>query len=173
MRYLHRVGLVLILLIVLPACTPRAATARAGTAVATAPAILPSPTVSIVTATPAPGRTAIAGTLSYPSEFIPELRVVAFDIATGKTYFIDTVQNQSSYRIQDLPAGVYHVVAYLLDPASTLAAGYTRAVPCGLLASCSDHTLIDVVVKAGLLVENIDPGDWYAPVGSFPVRPGP
>jgi hypothetical protein len=171
MRILHRAWLVLILLLVLSACTSLPAAPATATPIFAAPALLPSPTVSIVTATAVLGRTAISGHLSYPSEFIPELRVAAFDVATGKAFFVDTVQNQSSYRIQDVPQGTYHVVAYVLDPASNLSAGYTRAVPCGLLASCSDHALIDVAVTPGLVVENVDPGDWYAPAGSFPPRP--
>ena len=172
MKHFLKMVSVWLVLVELPACTFAPASAPAGSTTVAAPAVLPSPTVSIVTATAASDGTVITGTLSYPSEFIPELRVVAFNTATGKYYFVDTVQNQSSYRIEEIPGGVYHVVAYVLDPASTLAAGYTRAVPCGLLATCSDHLLIDVTVGAGQTMANIDPVDWYAPAGAFPPRPG-
>ncbi len=115
----------------------------------------------------------ISGHLSYPSDFIPPLRVVAFDAANPANYdFVDTVQNQSTYTIYDLPVGVYHVVSYLFNT-DALAGGYTQMVPCGLAAGCDDHTLIDVVVTAGAMLTDINPGDWYAPEGAFPPMPAP
>jgi len=131
-------------------------------------------TVEAPRATPLPAVGSIAGHLSYPSEVIPELRVVAFDTADAtKFYFVDTVQNQNTYRIDAIPTGTYHVVAYVLDPASKIAGGYSQAVPCGLQFGCNDHTLMDVVVVEAQVTENINPGDWYAPEGAFPPRPGP
>ncbi len=131
-------------------------------------------TLVIPSATSGPASGSIAGHLSYPSEVIPELRVVAFDaVDVTKFYFVDTVQNQSTYRIDSIPAGTYHVVAYVLDPASKIAGGYSQAVPCGLQVGCNDHTLMDVVVVEAQVTENINPGDWYATEGAFPPRPGP
>ncbi|MBN2386214.1 MAG: hypothetical protein JXB85_04285 [Anaerolineales bacterium] len=129
--------------------------------------------------TPAPTITrqqtgAISGMLSYPAEGIPALRVVAFSAADPNVYFyVDTVPNQGTYLIEDLPTGVYHVVAYNLNPNFALGGGYSQAVPCGLLATCTDHSLVEVIVTAGLTIENINPGDWYAPEGSFPAMPNP
>lgn len=127
---------------------------------------LPPATIT-VTPTPEPGS--ISGRLSYPSEFIPPLRVVAFQVGGFNYRYVDTMTNQATYRITGLPPGVYHVVAYVMDGA--LAGGYTQMVPCGLLASCTDHTLISVEVKAGQDTPNVNPGDWYAPEGTFPPRP--
>jgi hypothetical protein len=109
----------------------------------------------------------------YPSEMIPPLRILAFDINGGTYFFIDTQQNQTTYRIDNLPAGSYHVVAYLQTPApgGDLAGGYSQAVPCGLSASCSDHSLIAVKVLPGQETSGVDPVDWYAPPGSFPSNP--
>jgi hypothetical protein len=112
----------------------------------------------------------ISGELSYPSQGIPPLRVAAFTAGGDQVYVIDTALNQASYQITNLPPGVYHVVAYLLD--GDLAGGYTQAVPCGLHTGCTDHSLIDVSVQAGQDTPGIDPGDWYAPQGAFPPRPG-
>jgi hypothetical protein len=115
----------------------------------------------------------ISGNLSYPSEFMPALRIVAFYIP-GASWVeageVTTVEGQSEYEliITDAP-GDFYVVAYTLD--GGLAAGYTKAVPCGLSAACTDHSLIPVHVDGGTVVENIDPTDWYAPAGAFPPMP--
>jgi len=125
-------------------------------------------------AVPSGGPGSIAGHLSYPGDFIPELRVVAFASGEpGQFYYIDTVQNQTAYQILNIPAGAYHVIAYLLDPTSRQAGSYSRAVPCGLLDTCKDHSLVDVSVASGQATGNIDPIDWYAPLGTYPPRPGP
>ena len=130
------------------------------------------PTVPLVpTIPPAPATGGISGHLSYPSDFIPPLRVVAFDAADPLNYsYVDTLQDQSDYTISGLPAGAYHVVSY---KTTTLAGGYTRMVPCGLAYGCDDHSLIDVTVTAGATTTGIDPGDWYADSGAFPPMPNP
>ena len=120
-----------------------------------------------VTATPEPGS--ISGTLSYPSSFIPPLRVVAFQVNGFNYRYVDTMQNQSTYQITGLAPGLYHVVAYTMD--GLFAGGYTQMVPCGLSASCTDHSLIDVEVKSGQDTPSINPGDWYAPMDAFPLMP--
>lgn len=118
---------------------------------------------------PAPVFGSISGSLSFPSEGIPPLRVVAFNLTSGEYYYVKTVQNQGSYRIENLPAGSYHVVAYVLD--GTYAGGYSQAVPCGLSVNCTDHSLVNVTVNPGQETADINPADWYAPPGSFPPAP--
>ena len=130
--------------------------ARAEAALAQ-PTPVPSPTP---TETP---RGSISGSLAYPSEFIPAQRVIAFNIATGEYYWVNTVDGQGTYTLTDLPAATYHVVAYLVAlPHDSMAGGYSQAVPCGLLASCVDHSLIDIQLKAGEALAGINPTDWYA-----------
>jgi hypothetical protein len=112
---------------------------------------------------------AITGNLSYPSEGIPPLRVVAFDIETQEPVAsVETQADQSTYSLP-VPIGVYNVVAYTLD--GRLAGGYTMAVLCGLSAECTDHSLIPVPAANGIAMGDIDPADWYAPEGSFPPMP--
>lgn len=127
----------------------------------------------------------VTGKLSYPSEFLPPMRVALFSLTDGKVYFVDTAKGQGEYSIQ-VPAGTYYVVSYLFEgaPGSTgqvdsytlgggpFAGGYTQMVPCGLAYGCDDHGLLPVVVVAGQTVA-ADPGDWYAPEGSFPPMPNP
>lgn len=131
-------------------------------------------------ATAAPASTAtlaaesgnISGKLSYPSEFIPPLRIVAFAVGSDTWYAVDAEANQREYLLGGLPPGTYHVVAYLRDsPQTGLAGGYSQMVPCGLSADCTDHSLVDVEVRAGETTTGIDPGDWYAPEGAFPPDP--
>lgn len=113
----------------------------------------------------------IAGNLSYPSSFIPAQTIVAFDANSTNYFYVNTADNQSAYQIDNLPAGNYYIVTYTQDGA--LSAGYSQAVPCGLLASCTDHSLISVNVTAGNVTNGINPQDWYAPPDSFPSYPLP
>ncbi|MFV9505419.1 MAG: hypothetical protein AB4911_12755 [Oscillochloridaceae bacterium umkhey_bin13] len=36
---------------------------------------------------------------------------------------------------------------------------------------CTNHSLVPVTVGAGQSIGNLNIGDWYAPEGSFPMRP--
>lgn len=124
-------------------------------------------------ATPSESKGSISGKLSYPSEAIPPLRIVAFRVGGEGWYSVEYPMNTFEYTLEDLPAGTYHVVAYVL-PSSTfaeLAGGYSQAVVCGLSVECTDHSLVDVVVNADEDTPNINPGDWYAPEGTFPPDP--
>ncbi len=112
---------------------------------------------------------AILGQLSYPSEGIPPLKVVAFDMITqAPVASVETEAGQSSYSLS-VPDGIYYVVAYTLD--GQLAGGYTNAVLCGLSVECTDHSLLPVPAANGTATDGIDPADWYAPAGSFPPAP--
>lgn len=104
----------------------------------------------------------ISGTLGYPSESIPAMRVVAFDVYSDAYYYVDTAVNQSEFGLTDIPAGTYHVVAYLLDQDPHMGGGYTEFVTCGLSVDCTDHSLIDVLVYPGMDTFNINPLDFYA-----------
>jgi hypothetical protein len=117
--------------------------------------------------TNAPGS--ISGTLSYPSEGIPPLRVVAYNLFDQSYRYVDTQQDQNTYQITSLAPGKYHVVAYVAG--GGLAGGYTPAVACGLMVTCTDHALLEVMVFSGQDTPNINPHDWYAPEGTFPPMP--
>jgi len=136
--------------------------------------MIPSVTVSTPSETPG----SITGKLSYPGESLPPLRIVAFRVEKGvktKSYQYVEVFNQDTYLINDLKPGNYWVIAYPISQAEQitpgLEGGYTRAVPCGLSSTCTDHTLVEVQVKPGEVTDKIDPGDWYAPAGMFPKDP--
>jgi hypothetical protein len=114
----------------------------------------------------------IAGQLSYPSSFIPAMTVVAFDVNSPNYRYVLTIENSFTYQIDGLAPGTYFVVAYPGGD-SSYPGGYSAAVPCGLLASCTDHSLIPVEVKSGEVTQGINPGDFYAPAGTFPANPAP
>jgi hypothetical protein len=144
------------------------------------PSSTPPPTF-----TPEPSAGTVTGKLSYPSEFIPAMRVVLFSLTDGNAYFVDTAKDQAEYSIE-VPAGTYYVVSYPFEGVAgtsgeadsytlgggPFAGGYTQMVPCGLSVGCDDHTLLPMTVATGQTVQ-ADPGDWYAPYGTFPPMPNP
>ena len=152
--------------------------------VSTVPVFTPTAQATF-TLTSEPLNATITGKLSYPSEFLPPMRVVLFSLTNGKAYFVDTAKGQGEYSIE-VPAGTYYLVSYLYEGTAgntgqvdsyTLgggpyAGGYTQMVPCGLAAGCDDHTLLPITVMEGQTV-TADPGDWYAPEGTFPLMPNP
>jgi hypothetical protein len=125
---------------------------------------------------PAIADGSISGNLMYPASGIPALRIVATEVGTSNYYHVDTVLGQSSYQIDHLPPGTYHVVAYVIPGggfAGGLSGGYSKMVPCGLAYGCNDHTLIDVVVTPGMVTTGVGPNDYYADAGTFPPNPIP
>jgi hypothetical protein len=137
------------------------------------------------TFTSEPLNATITGKLSYPSEFLPPMRVVLFSVTNGKAYFVDTAEGQGQFSL-NVPAGTYYLVSYPYEATAgntgqvdsytlgggPFAGGYTQMVPCGLAFGCDDHTLLPITVAEGQTV-TADPGDWYAPEGTFPPMPNP
>lgn len=162
----HLVLLVLVVLLV--SCTP---TAQPGPDVAW----MVSATLTAIAAespTDAASLGSIEGQLLYPAETPPALRVVAFQVATGQYYTVDTVEGQTTYRLEGLPEGKYNVLAYTLGqnnlPAG-LAGGFTQAVMCGMGPECTEHGLVDVIVFSGETTSGVDILDWFQP--NFPPMP--
>ena len=135
--------------------------------------------------TPDPAGGSIAGGIGYPSEFLPAQAVYAVRTDGSRFYSVETVVGQQHYTLLGVGPGDYFVfatpnMASFVGASSgartaqvvRFPAGYTRAVTCGLSVDCLDHSLIKVVVKAGVATAGIDPVDWYAPPGTFPLIPG-
>src|SRR5215208_1539614 len=104
------------------------------------------------TSTPEPSSQfsgTISGALSYPSEFLPPMRVVAFSLTDKKAYFVDTAKNEGQFSLK-VPAGSYYLVSYPYEGTAgetgqadsytlgggPFVGGYTQMVPCGLTADC-------------------------------------
>lgn len=132
---------------------------------------LPSETYEseVSSSTPSPGKVSakgiIEGSLSYPSEEIPEnMAVCAESDATDQTICTNKKITDKKYTYGkgytlEVPAGSYFVYAKIPD--REYYAYYSEFVTCGLLASCTNHTPIEVEVKANQTVSKIDPQDWY------------
>jgi hypothetical protein len=116
----------------------------------------------------------IEGSLSYPSEFIPDdMTISAENLATQKIYSTNKHLNAKKYQYKvgyklTVPPGDYHVFAQLPDPAKYGAdmakdyrAYYSEFVKCGMSVNCKSHAPIVVKVKSGETVRGIDPQDWY------------
>jgi hypothetical protein len=113
----------------------------------------------------------ISGKVCYPAGGIPPLFVYLKNVQTSEIITRENAENVDHYDFLDVPAGRYIVFAYPVDTTYAVVGGYTQAVPCGLLASCEDHTPIEVIVEAGSITPDADVCDWYAPEGTFPERP--
>lgn len=107
----------------------------------------------------------IEGSLSYPSEFIPEdMKVCAENQSTKEVQCTSQhIQNPKyTYGVGymlEVPAGTYLVYASL--PGDDYQAHYSEFVTCGLSVDCPSHEPIPVEIKAGETVSNIDAVDWY------------
>jgi hypothetical protein len=109
----------------------------------------------------------ITGSLSYPSEFMPNLETCAVNIQTAESYctyqMIQGPNFTYSYGYQiEIPPGSYQVYTKINDQYETYKSYYSKFITCGGEYTCTDHTPITVQVTAGETIRNIDPGDWYA-----------
>ncbi len=114
------------------------------------------------------GLGTIEGSLSYPSSFIPrDMKVCAQTLDGAKKYCTADHIKDSKYTSGEgyklsVPAGTYQVYAYITKTDGTdWKAFYNKFVTCGLAVTCTSHEKINVEVKVGATVTNIDPQDWY------------
>lgn len=139
------------------------------------PTAEPCPTSIPATATPGVQPTftptavptgSISGALSYPSEYIPAQRVLAYNFTTGYYYWLNTNEGQSTYTLNNIPVGKYWVLSYLIkNPSDSLRAAYSNNAVCmvqNLTTNCG-HELVAVEVKAGEETTGINIWDWYNP----------
>lgn len=141
----------------------------------TIPASVDSNTVyptGILAPTESQSKGNISGVLGFPSEQIPPLEVYAFNsLDQSKYYMIKTYENQATFVIKDIDPGEYFVVAYPVENDLNNSGGYSQMVPCGLSVECTNHSLIPVKVNPGATTTGIEVRDWYAPSGTFPLKP--
>jgi hypothetical protein len=117
------------------------------------------------------GTGVIEGTIGYPSEELPAMRVYAVPLEGGLARWVETIRGTSRFAIPDLPPGGYHVIAFPADEGDVgMAGGWTNFVICGMTAQCLQHDLLPVSVTAGKATTGIRIEDWYASPGSFPAE---
>ncbi len=93
------------------------------------------------------------------------------EITTGGVTPMAIDPGQSSYDLS-LPEGEYQAFAWVWLPDLHLGGSYSQAVPCGLDASCTDHSLRPFTVAADNPSLGIDLCDWYGGPGLVPPPPG-
>ncbi len=148
------------------------------------PTTRPSPGAS-----PRAGFAMIGGEVGYPAGGRPPLEVYAIDVNDPEHWYSVAAPGYAGQGVGDtgtpppdpgkrwtleVRPGTYHVVAYIDEaPGRDTQPGlYSRYVLCGLRATCTDHTLIEVTVTAGETRNDIDPTDWYYGEGTpYPPRP--
>jgi hypothetical protein len=118
-------------------------------------------------------RGAISGTVGFPGEEVPPLRIYALAEDGISHYSVTTPAGLQAFTITGVPPGRYVVVAYptTADAAGAGAGGWSRFVECGMTVACKDHSLVPVVVTAGQTTGGVNVADWYADPGSFPKKP--
>ena len=115
----------------------------------------------------------ISGKLSYPSEFLPPMRVCAISVDGGSRFgCVITRENQRAYRIDNLAPATYYVLAYVTDAGVHATGAFTRAVRCGAgQPRCTDGSLIPVTLGEGNSITGVDPGDFYSASDGWPKKP--
>lgn len=117
-----------------------------------------------ITNSPATGT--IEGSLSYPSEGIPEdMRICAVNVTTKEEtctqdHIIDSEYTYGAGYKLNLKPGDYNIYA-ATDNLKDYKSFYSEFVTCGQTPDCNSHAPILVTVQAGELIKNIDPIDWY------------
>lgn len=122
--------------------------------------------------TPTPTQSAlqtgtIEGSLSYPSEGIPQDLQVCAETLIGvqfectSTHIQDSKYTYGSGYKLELPPGKYYVYAQVPSFNSGYKAYYSEFVTCGLSINCPSHKPIEVEVTAGATLTGVDPQDWY------------
>ena len=109
----------------------------------------------------------IKGQASYPSEGLPsDEEICAQDISNTSTapICVNVGKTQTINYELTVPVGTYYVYAQL-SSAPNYKAYYNEYSKCGNSVDCPEaghKQYIKVNVAANVIVENVDPGDWYA-----------
>lgn len=169
------IPILLVLFVFLASCAPTATPLQPVEDIVRATFQAMTAQAPAATEPPPSGPGSITGTLGYPSEGLPPMRVAAFNQETQEVYFVDTVLNQNIFRLENLPPGTYHLIAYTLGDGgfpSGLAGGYTNYILCGAQVNCTDHSFAPVTVEAGQDSFGVHIGDWILAEGTYPPMPG-
>ena len=113
----------------------------------------------------------ISGTISFPGDGFPALHVYALPTRGGPPRMVATAAGQTTFTIDRVPTGTYHVVASPADKRATPmeAGAWTRASAC-TKGPCS-HVPLTIQVTAGKTSTGVLVNDWYAPPGTLPPEP--
>jgi hypothetical protein len=112
----------------------------------------------------------VSGKICYPSGDPPSLTLYFESVEYERVIPYRTHEGQRSYSLE-LEAGTYYAYAWV--PEEFLRGGaYSAAATCGLKESCTDHSLLPVVVESRQETGGVDICDWDADPGTVPLPPG-
>lgn len=122
----------------------------------------------------------IEGRLSFPSEEIPALVIVAYNLDTRARHVFESPAKARRYRAE-VPAGRYYVYALSAEPgAAPLRGAYSAYTVCGQRSpklmqqgKCAEHRVLEVVLGANDRRTDIDLDDWYLPEDELYKLPAP
>ena len=108
----------------------------------------------------------ISGSLSYPSDYIPEDMQICAEPVGGGGLICNAEKTSDTYTLS-VPGGSYKVFARTAQ-LPKVKAYYSEFVSCGYEQWCTSHTPIVVTLDSGETRTGVDPGDW---LGSSSPRP--
>ncbi len=107
----------------------------------------------------------LSGQVTYPSEYVPPMRVCAVDAADpGRGYCVATAQDAPQFQLA-VPPGRWWLLAWPQDTGTDAGPGRHSAASACLAAAqagCDDHALRAVEVAAGEHRDALWINDWYA-----------
>jgi len=115
-----------------------------------------------------PAGGSISGQIAYPSESTPDMRICAIAQEATAHACTQAEAGAGSYRIANLPAGNYVIVAQLHE-GDMRVGGHTHQVQC-IRAPCPAQ-LQAVSVAPGAAVTGVDINEFYAARDDFPSMP--
>lgn len=110
----------------------------------------------------------VIGPLCYPSSYIPAMDVYLQNTETAEYIKTQTIENEQSFKFEDIPAGKYVAFAYPQGE-TELGGGFTEFVKCGLSVDCEDHAMIEFTVEKNTLTTSVEICDWYG--AEIPAKP--
>jgi hypothetical protein len=138
----------------------------------TTPTDLPAPTS---TTSPTPQSTPtlppfnVSGKICFPDGSVPAMTVFFEETETETLIELAIAEGQTFYEIA-LDSGVYIAYAWLSD--FSRGGLYSRAVTCGLVPNCTDHSLQAFTVDRARILPDINLCDWHPGPFNVPYPPG-
>jgi hypothetical protein len=131
----------------------------------------------------------IAGTVTFPTRFVPSMTVYVSDLDTSRVRSVQLARGQANFSVA-VPSGRYLVFLAPNEPgAPNIYGAYTRyslCAPHDADGACADHALVSVAVTTKAPHASVTIDDWYltdevaqqidrirgaAPVGGFESAP--
>lgn len=110
----------------------------------------------------------IGGIIQYPGKTIPSMRICAFNTETHKTVCVKIKAGQSKYRIANLAAAEYQIIAEIQQGKMKIA-GHMLQVQC-IRAPCP-ALLNSVSLQTGQALDEIHLNGFYESREDFPMLP--